>query len=110
MSAAKEILGRFNGPQERQKWRTGNPSYWQWFYARQGLKGSAWRFNAGNLLIPTTRPRASSQNLHAHSSEAVLLTTAFNDFPTVACDLPRMGVSKARRSEQVRVHCSTFAL
>jgi hypothetical protein len=31
-------------------------SYWHGFMPPQELKGSARRFNAGNLPIPTTRP------------------------------------------------------
>jgi hypothetical protein len=35
-------------------------SYWQWFYAPQGLKGSARRFNVGNL---PSRGRALTRHM-----------------------------------------------
>jgi hypothetical protein len=48
-------------------------SYWQWFYAPQGLEDSARRFNAGNLPTTTTRPAGAPEERRYHTT---LVTTA----------------------------------
>jgi hypothetical protein len=81
----------------------------QWSVAGPEIKNIGG--NRCNSVFPNNgevrRARISSQDFHARLSETVFLTIAFNDFPTVTCDLARMGVSRARRGEQVRVHCSS---
>ena len=81
----------------------------------KAVLGFAWQNGDGAFSVSESSVEAvtayiSDQAEHQRKFSYQERATAFNDFPTVACDLPRMGVSKARRSERVWVHCSTFAL